>query len=129
MARTKRSVSMAGAACCRRRESFPRTLRALKAPARVFCYVCMGLISCSWAALSQQKTERGFYFPTPFKSTRAQGMQKGLQRFLSGCNKDSNEFCVGVDLPADVDAPVYAISGALWLPRAARVCLRILPRF
>ncbi len=113
MARTKRSVSMAGAACCRRRESFPRTLRALKAPARVFCYVCMGLISCSWAALSQQKTERGFYFPTPFKSTLTLGIQKDLRGFLSGCNQDSNDFHVGADLPADVDAPVYAISGGI----------------
>jgi murein DD-endopeptidase MepM/ murein hydrolase activator NlpD len=52
----------------------------------------------------------GFYFPTPFKSTRAQGIQKGLRGFLSGCNKDSNEFHVGADLPADVDARVYAIS-------------------
>src|ERR1700693_2967806 len=88
----------------------------LKWRAQVLCrllsYVCTGLISCGWIAFSQQKTEHGFYFPIPFKSAR-QGIQTGLRGYLSGCNKESNDFHVGADLPADAGAPVYAIAGGI----------------
>jgi hypothetical protein len=77
------------------------------------CCVCIGLVSCCWVAFSQQKTERGFYFPIDVKSSRGQGIQKGLRGFLSGCTTGSNDFHPGVDLLAGVDTPVYAISGGV----------------
>jgi murein DD-endopeptidase MepM/ murein hydrolase activator NlpD len=84
------------------------------------CCVCIGLVSCCWIAFSQQKTEHGFYFPVDVKSSRGQGIRKGLRGFLSGCTTGSNDFHPGVDLPADAKTPVYAITGGVVAARSGQ---------
>lgn len=74
------------------------------------CCVCIGLISCCGVAFSQRKTEHGFYFPVGVKSSPGQGVGYGVRGFLSGCTRGFNDFHPGVDLLADADAPVYAIT-------------------
>jgi hypothetical protein len=74
------------------------------------CYVCIGVIGCCWCAFSQQKTERGFYFPTDVKANPGQAIRKDSRGFLSGCTAGSTDFHVGVDLLAGMNRVVYAIS-------------------
>jgi murein DD-endopeptidase MepM/ murein hydrolase activator NlpD len=84
------------------------------------CRVCILLVSCGCLASSQQKTERGFYFPVDLKSSDGHGIRKGPRGFLSGCTADSNDFHPGVDLLAKVETPVYAVSGGVVTARSGQ---------
>jgi hypothetical protein len=96
---------------------------ALKSYAQLFgcrlCYVCVGLVSCGSVALSQQRTERGFYFPVDSNFT-GEGLQENLPEALAECAPGSEAFHLGVDLLADAGAPVYAISDGIVAARSSQ---------
>jgi hypothetical protein len=132
-AKAQRRGSIPRAPRSRHGADLTRVLFALKSRTtqlfgRRLCYVCMGFVSCGRTALSQQRTEHGFYFPVDSKFSH-QGLQENLRETVAECTADSRAFHLGSTFWPMQALRFIRYPGALWPVTAANTGLRMLPHF